>query len=427
MKRISFSPTQVFAYLSLMFILAAGTATIEAGSPRQAGLDFFSTSYLSPLPLANSRPTAFEFRDKRPLIVFTVEQLYSAVNDPQNAGKQIVLAPGVYFLSVNGPGGVPRPNGGRLELQQNMSLLGEVDDRDAVVIDAANLPRTSFVAPPVPLTAAIRLGRGSNSIEWLTVRNAVNGNANIGTDVNTTTTAFIRIAHIASTNSARGTDVRNFGPGAAGRMLIAEIVDNDFYNNKIGAQGEGLRLVNHAGATGGILIATLSGNRSHDNYLGLIVEDNGSSNANISVVSTGDQFDENGNGVFVGGGLSSGTAVANGNTVSFKAYGDSFANNNGFNNFDYGGLNVIAAENTSMPNGTSNNTVTVELHGCRFGNNRLYDIGAVGARSNPASIGLPGTNNRVTISGFPSRGVVFSAANSIPDYPGGMNSVTFVR
>ena len=165
MKLISSVATRVFAYLSLMFILAAGTATVEAGSPRQTDLDLFSTYYLSPFPLAQSKPAAFELRDKRPVVVFNVEQLYSAVNDPQNAGRQIVLAPGAYFLSVNGPGGVARPNGGRLELQVNMSLQGVIDDRDAVVIDAANLPRTSFVAPPVPLTAAIRLGRGSNSID----------------------------------------------------------------------------------------------------------------------------------------------------------------------------------------------------------------------------------------------------------------------
>ena len=425
MKRITCSAAQVFACLSLMYTLAAGTANVEAGYHDRPASIFFPLLNHEPLPLANSRPSAFEFRDKRPIIVFTVEQLYSAVNDPLNAGSQIVLAPGVYFLSVNGPGGVARPNGGRLELQLNMSLQGEVDNRDAVVIDAANLPRTSFVAPPVPLTAAIRMGRGTNSIEWLTVRNAVNGNANIGTDLNTTPTTYIRVAHVASANSARGADIRNFGPGAAGRVLVAEIVDNDFYNNQTGL-GEGLRIVNNAGATGGIVVATLNGNRSHDNFLGMLVEDNGSSNARISIVSSGDRFYENGDGAFVGGGLSSGTTVANGNTVRFVAYGDSFENNNGFSNFDYGGLNVIAAENVTFPNGTSNNTVNVELHGCRFGNNRLYDIGAFGARSNPLSAGLPGTNNRVTISGVPSRGVVVAAADSIPAYPGGGNSVTFI-
>jgi hypothetical protein len=156
--------------------------------------------------------------------VADVEELYAAVNDPANTGATLQLSPGLYMLSAVGPGGTPRPNGGRLELLENMSLLGVVDDRSAVVIDAAGLPTPSLQIPG--LTGAIRLGRGSNSVEWLTVRNAVNGSANIETDLIFPGTAYIRVAHIASTNSVRGIDVRNLGVGAAGATIVAEIVEN---------------------------------------------------------------------------------------------------------------------------------------------------------------------------------------------------------
>ena len=419
MKHISFLTSRVLGFVSLMFIVAA--VSIGAATAGNFNYELFRYAHFQ------RGQAAPNFARERPVIVFNIEQLYAAVNNPLNAGRQIVIIPGVYLLSVNDPAGAPRPNRGRLELQENMSLSGVVDDRTAVVIDAIGLPASSFSAPPVPLTAAIRMGRGNNAIEWLTIQNTVNGNANIGTDLNSTPTTYIRIAHIASTNSARGADVRNFGAAAAGRVIVAEIIDNDFYNNRIGTLGEGLRIVNNQVANGAVIFATLNGNRSYNNYLGLIVEDNRSNNGRISVVSSRDQFFENGLGALVGGGLSSASTVANGNTVNFTAYGASFENNNGFNNFDFGGLVVIGGENTSIPNGTANNTVNVELRGCRFGNNQVHDLAAFGARSFPLSVGLPGTNNRVSITGFaPFRNIVVEAADSIPNYPGGMNSVTFI-
>jgi hypothetical protein len=188
-----------------------------------------------------------------------------------------------------------------------------------------------------------------------------------------------------------------------------------------------MRFANQQGATGGTVTAALSGNRAYNNFLGMLLEDNLSSNANVSVVSSGDRFYENGNGALVGGGLSSGTTPANENTVSFTAYGDVFENNNGFNNFDYGGLNIIPGENISFPNGTSNNIVNVTLRNCRFANNRLYDIGAFAARSNPASIGVPGTNNRLKLRLYGTIVPNLVTADSIPEYPGGMNSVIVIR
>ncbi|MEO8042172.1 MAG: delta-60 repeat domain-containing protein, partial [Acidobacteriota bacterium] len=340
----------------------------------------------------------FRYLNNPLVTVANVEELYAAVNNPANAGSQIVLAPGVYMLSAMSPGGDARPNGGRLELQENMSLLGVVGDRGAAVIDAADLPPDSYSAPPIPLTAAVRIGRGTNSIEWLTVRNAVNGNGNIGTDLNSTPMTYIRVAHISATNSRRGIDFRNYGAAAAGRVIQAEVVDNDIYDNRIGQQGEGMRFANNQEANGGMIFVTLNGNRSHMNLLGAIFDNNGSNNSTVSVVSAGNRFYENGLGAAILVGLSQDSTLADGNTVSFMGFGDAFENNNGASFFDFGGLLITAAENTSIPNGASNNTANVELRNCRFSNNQVHDIAAFGARSTPASIGLPGVNNRVNLT-----------------------------
>ena len=429
MNRIKFTTTRLFVAASIIFTLAAFTTTIRAQSPATDGNNLYSIS--DSLRFSDDS-TKFSFVSLAVVNVTNIEELYAAVNNSANAGNQIVIAPGVYLLSVNAPGGVARPNGGRLELQENMSLRGVVGDRGAVVIDAINLPASSYSGvPQIMLTGAVRMGRGTNSIEWLTVRNAVRGSANIETELVSTGTAYIRVAHIASSNSQRGIDVRNIGAAAAGRVIEAEIVDNDLYNNRATAQGEGMRLINALGVTGGIIYATLSGNRSYNNYFGLLVENNRTNQSTITVFSSGDRFYENGLGALVGA-LSFNMTPSNGNTVNFTARGTSFENNNGFNFFDFGGLAVIAGENSNLgsggiPNGVNNNTANVELRNCRFANNQLHDIVAIGARSLPASIGVPGINNRVRLRLLGTLVPVLETADSIPEYPGGMNSATIIR
>ncbi|MDQ6786440.1 MAG: FG-GAP-like repeat-containing protein [Acidobacteriota bacterium] len=427
MNQIKFTTKRLYVAALIIFTFAAITTTMRAQSAVKVENNLYSISDSPASTAFSSDSTKFSFVSLASVNVTNIEELYAAVNNSANAGNQIVIAPGVYLLSVNDPNGAARPNAGRLELQENMSLRGVVGERGAVIIDAINLPLSSFnSATPIPLTGAIRMGRGTNSIEWLTARNAVNGNTNIGTELASAATN-IRVAHIASSNSARGLDVRNFGAAQAGRVINAEIVDNDFYNNRIGAQGEGFRIASQQGANGGIIFASLSGNRSYNNYTGLLVENNRSNNAVETVFSSGDRFFENGDGAVVGGGLSANSTVANGNTVSFTASGDVFENNNGFNNFDFGGLVVPGGENTSIPNGTSNNTVNVELRNCRFANNQLHDIASFGARSAPASVGTPGTNNRVRIRLFGTIVPVLETADSVPDNPALMNSVTVIR
>jgi hypothetical protein len=86
---------------------------------------------------------------------------------PPIAGAVVVLAPGTYTLSANGRMGA-HPNGGRLELQPDMSLFGVAGDRSAVVIDTSGLSAASLNVS-FGRTGPIRVGRGSNAVEWLTV------------------------------------------------------------------------------------------------------------------------------------------------------------------------------------------------------------------------------------------------------------------
>src|SRR5688572_29316444 len=111
------------------------------------------------------------------VFVSTTPELYEAVNDPDNAGAQVVLSAGTYLLDPHAP-----LNGGRLELQENMELVGVAGDAGAVIIDATPLDAASY-QNGTDRTGAIRVGRGHNVIEWLTVKNDRFGTGEIATDL----------------------------------------------------------------------------------------------------------------------------------------------------------------------------------------------------------------------------------------------------
>ena len=160
--------------------------------------------------------------------ISNVEQLYSAVNDPANAGATLRLAAGTYMLSTIDSTGVVRPKRGRIELQMNMSIVGVAGDKDAVVINASDLPISSFPQTVNGVAtgpnAAVRMGLGYNGLEWLTVRDAVNGQANIDTGLQSFDpgATYIRVEHVASSGSTRGLNILNFGPQTSGQTINAE-------------------------------------------------------------------------------------------------------------------------------------------------------------------------------------------------------------
>jgi len=354
-----------------------------------------------------------------PVNVTSLEQLYEAVNNSANAGSQIIISAGIYTLSATDLLGNPRPNGGRLELQENMSLRGVARNRGAVVIDAINLPTGSYSIPTAANTGAVRARRGNNAIEWLTVRNAVNGEAGVVAEMNDQGSVNVRIAHIVSTGHKRGIDVRNWGSGSFG--LEVEIVDNDLHSNLLGT-AQGLRITT-AGIAGNIGNAYLSGNRMYNNQQGLLVENLGGQNPVINVYSSGDRFYGNGGGAFIGGSI----FKLDGATTNFTAVGSVFENNNGSTDFYRGGLNVIASVSYQTPFGGSNNNANAVLRDCRFANNQVADLAVYGASSLPVSIGPSGTNNRAYVTLYSTQIPNVIRADSNPENPSGMNSAVISR
>ncbi|HEX5075395.1 MAG TPA: hypothetical protein VFW03_19445 [Gemmatimonadaceae bacterium] len=366
------------------------------------------------------------------LTVADVEQLYSAVNDPANEGAAITLAAGTYVLSAKDAEGVARPNAGRLELQQDMSLFGVTDDRSAVVIDATGLPASS-VTDPQPQqstnrTAPVRIGRGSNTIEWLTVLGSPAAAAGIAAELGGTPSTRIRVAHVVSGGTSRGIDVRSGGASMAGRRVDAEIVDNELFGpTQVVGNSEGIRLSNFVGADGGVIVAMLSGNRVHGFQLGCVVSNNRSSNATVNVRSSGDRFFGNGHGCDIVGGLvTQATGGANSNSTKFEAHGSQFVDNT-INGAESGGVFVVGGQSGIQANATSDNTVLVALWGSKVSDNLGVNFRATGANQNPRS-GLAGTNNHVTIElhGV-SKQIDVQATASLPVDLTGTNTVTVIR
>lgn len=370
------------------------------------------------------------------IYVSDISQLYTAVNDPANTGSKIVLAPGTYILEPN------HPNAGRIELLENMELQGQPGHPEQVIIDASALPATSFNPPfsfPTARTGAIRVGRGANTIEWITVRGNSSQSALsvIDVDLVSTPVARVRIAHCIVTGGRIGINLRNPSSASNGRILEAEIADNEIKENLV-EFGQGIELQNAAGANRAIIRVTLHGNYVHDNKVGMGAWNNNSVNTvtnsnSISIQSNADRFDENGIGVFLNAGLNQGTTTtANENSLHLEARGTSIQNNTGvpppylFNPLTCG---IYAAGGLSLRGGAadaSNNRLEISLWGCLISGNQGRDITAYGAFSNSAT--LAGTNNVVNIylHGVSANATV-NATPSLPGEPAGTNTVNIFR
>lgn len=365
-----------------------------------------------------------------------LEQLYGAVNNPGYAGATLVLSPGIYMLSTTDPNGALRPNGGRIELQRGMSLIGVEGSRGAVIISALNLPASSFPQTVNGVatgpSAAIRMGLGNNSLQWLTVRDGKFAGANIDSGLQPLDLgpASILIAHVDSTGSARGLNLLNFGTKSAGQTLNAYITDCNFFSNGFG-QSQGVRVGNFQGANGSIVNVQLSGNSSYGQKVGMVIANNLTTGSHVNVSSSGDQFYADGAGMTILGGASSNDTRADGNTINFEAMGDQFVGNTAASEFDHGGLLVFGTDNTSSSTGGgSGNAVNVQLSGCTILNNDTVDLEGIGARSVPDSTADLSQNNHVIIVESNSSGNGQSKElfdNSLPAIPSYGNSVTVIH
>lgn len=403
--------------IGVLFSLAAATACDRGGERLTAPSDVAAPNFPQKLTVTTSLP------------VTNVEELYAAVNDPANAGAAILLSPGNYVLSTTNGVGAARPNGGRLELQRDMSLYGMTDDRAAVVIDASGLPASAFNVS-FGRTGPIRIGRGNNTVEWLTIVGNPAAAAGIGVELTGTPTTTIRVAHILANGSSRGIDIRNVGAAMIGHRIDAEIIDNELVGpSQVVGMSEGIRVANFVGADSGVVVATLAGNRVHDFQLGCIMTSNRSSNATVEVRSSGDRFFDNALGCLIAGGLNqSATGFANSNVTTFEAHGTQFVDNTAqIPGIDPGGVRVVGGLSTTKANSTSGNTVSVELWGSKASGNQVVDFEAFGAWKTSAP-GIAGTNNHatVTLHGV-SRQIDVVATPSFPAELAGTNTVTVNR
>jgi hypothetical protein len=361
--------------------------------------------------------------------VTNVEQLYAAVNDAANAGAAILVSPGRYVLSLTDGAGHARPNRGRLEFQRDMSLYGVTGDRGAVVIDASALPDSTFNVS-FGRTAPIRIGRGSNTVEWLTIVGNPAAAAGIATELAGTPTTNIRVAHIFANESSRGVDIRNVSATMIGRRIDAEIIDNELVGpSRVVGMSEGIRVANFVGADNGVIFATLSGNRVYGFQLGCIMTSNRSSNATVDIRSSGDRFVGNALGCLIAGGLSqAATGVANSNVTTFEAHGTQFVDNTAqIPGIEPGGVRVVGGLSTVKANATSDNRVTVDLWGSKVSGNQIVDFEAFGAWK-AAAPGIAGTNNHATITlhGV-SKQIDVAATSSFPTELAATNTVMVIR
>jgi hypothetical protein len=372
--------------------------------------------------------------------VSSLQQFYDAVNDPGNAGSRIVLAPGTYVLSPD------YPNAGRVELQHNMELSGQPGHPELVIIDGSLLPGSSFLLPTLLTfpgmrrTGVVRMGNGSNAIEWLTLKGHATTNAYsvIETDLNTTAVTRIRVAHCIITGGQIGINIRNRDTDADGRTIEADILDNEIANNLAGF-GQGIGFFNARDVSRGIIRAKLNGNYVHGNRIGLRAWNVVSNHCRIEVQSNADRFEENGAGIALLGGFNEyPDFTANDNYTSFEAHGAIIRNNlgnpappSGTAQVFPGAMMTIGAmvSINSFPGTTSRNRLDVHLWGCRIdGNLAPYDIRAFGARSTYPSAMPSGTDNVVNIylHGI-SQSAAISTTPSFPIEPAGTNIVNVLR
>jgi hypothetical protein len=361
------------------------------------------------------------------IAVSDVEQLYDAVNEPANAGAAIVMAPGLYVLTKLAPGGATRPNGGRLELQTDMSMYGVTGHPEDVVIDSSD----PVSGPSFPLGGGlgnggtIRIGRGRNSVEWLTVIGGPSSAAGVQTDL-VGAPPVLRVAHVVSRDSVRGIDVRNLGPAGAGRAIVIDLDDNELFENTT-SNGQGIRFVN-SGADGASIVATLHNNRSHDNIQGLFLSDEHSNHASITIDSHDDHFDNNTIGGAIFGGLANAPGTFTGNTVTLTMHAGSFTGSRGSAvppQSLTAGLNVIGGAVTTpgVSNSAFSNAVHVAIWGTKFDDNAALDLEAWGAKS--LMTGIAGADNVVTIDLHGVSGQARTLAHdSVPDDAAGTNRAT---
>ena len=408
--------------------------TLLVASCQKEGLQEISQPGLEALA---DRPMGHE--PGRKVYVSNSDQLYAAVNDPDNVGSGVVLRAGTYVLGPN------FPNAGRLELQKDMSLQGQPGQPDSVIIDASALPGSSFLLSSTSFpgglrTGVIRMGSGDNTVEWLTVKAPPSANALsvIETDLITTPQTHIRVANCIISGGQIGIDVRNRDQESNGRAIEAEIVNNELFGNTFGF-GQGIGIQNSRNVNGAMINAVLRNNYVHNNRMGIRVYNVVANQSSINVLSNDDRFEANGLGLAIISAFNEyAIFTANNNSLTFEAHGTSIKNNmgtpappSGTAQPLPGGVLLTGGQVTvnSLPGTVNNNILDVSFYGCTFeGNLWPHDINAFGARSTYPSADPAGKNNVVNLKlmGISADATV-TTTSSFPAEQGGTDLVNVFR
>jgi hypothetical protein len=372
-------------------------------------------------------------RTEKKIYVLDVVQLYDVVNDPSNAGSEITLSPGIYMLSSS------YPNGGRLELQADMELRGQPGHPEEVIIDQTALPTASFNLTGGGRTGGIRMGRGTNTLEWITVKGNINGLSAIDGDLLSTETT-IKIAHAIVSGGQIGIDIRNRLAEHSGRIIHAEISNNEILENQAGF-GTGIAIQNANGANGAVINVSMKENYIHTNRVGFRAFSNAATstvnNGTVNVISHADRIEGNGMGMYINGGLTQvASAFANGNQTHLEFYGSMIRNNNPVpmppeikpleTVIPIGGIFAVGGNSTGGDNKASDNKLIAKFWGTDISGNGT-DVYAFGAWCRPPAT-FPGGNNlaEIYLHGISGNAVVV-ATPCVPFEAAGTNILNVYR
>jgi len=403
--------------------------------------------------ISSCKKTDLAQPEAKKVFISNMIQLYAGINDPLNEGSTLVLAPGTYRLNPD------FPNAGRIELKHNMSLIGQEGNASAVIIDVSGLPSASYVVPPTPTfpmelrTGPIRIGNGYNALEWITFTNDRSNilRSMIQTDIvakqnasDPAPLAQVRIANTIIKNSSIGLNIINRDGASDGRVLEAEIENNEILDNTLFPFGSGVQVQNSQGVSGGLIKVNLKGNYIHGNLQGLNVF-NSSSGGNNRIIgrSKSDRLEDNGVGLILTAGLNVGSPEkVTGNLINFEAEGTSIRNNGrltaplninfALHNYIAGGVFINGGivgklgNSAGVPGTVGSNTVEAVLKDSRIednlGTSQINIFGAYSILSSPLPAGTH--NNAVlTLIGISKKATV-NAVTSFPVEPVGTNTVT---
>lgn len=366
---------------------------------------------------------------KKKVYVSTLEELYAAVNHAGNAGAEVNLAPGTYVLNAS------YPNGGRLELQTDMSLKGQPGQIDAVFIDQSLLPISSYRLTPTVTVAPIRVGRGTNSLQWLSVKGgpaSVNPLSVIESDLlGNETNITISHVYVDCNGSRTGIMFRNRLEEHANRVINASLEHTEITNaiSNPNPPGAGLAIQNRI--SGAQIKLTMKDNYIHSCRVGVVQFNSGLGNTvencSFDFTSQADRIEGNGCGIDLVSGV--GAPPSNNNTVTVKMYGSSISGN-GQPQFPPNNGALLCGLDAGAGRGSnhvaSNNTLNASFWGCNISNNNGTDIFAYGAFSPSAFIA--GINNRFDLYLYGiSANAIVDAHASIPAEPAGTNVVNVYR